>query len=552
MLACSCAKLVQYGRMLTPGVSLRAFEKLERVDSLLAAAQAAKYGLAGENRKAPIVATEDFAACGTRKKFVFSRTLGERIVCALDVAYARNKSAADATYAQKRVGKACKVAARYGAGDGADCARGFEEKDGCCFARMFRAQEAQQALDTIDRDPDLSSEQKAASKAMIGVSTLPELDVSEKAQGVVVAFVAATQAQLFSALTAYFEDVVASSPEEWDACKDDNWWNWTRDGVKWAASVVKGGVSSVLKFLYKVLERVGGVWLFRKGRCLIGKTWQAVSTKAQRLAAFIATHPMQAKAMLAGFKFFRDAMATEVAQVLDQVGVFGDVNELYKNATPVQQKWFCAQAHASINGGGLVQHVLQSILSTAFGGKHQGADVLNVVDNMGLWNPITWLRFLNFDTVTNVLGAFLGSVVGAIPVVGSVLGPVVAVLFSKIGTILGDVLAETAKTIMYVNDIKDCLFLIVDILDITPCLEKWGPIQLKYPDLWMILSMIRRSQKMTLSDKTQDAVEGTRATLNWAIKDAIGRAQAFVGGEEYHDKPPPKGRAICTEFESPK
>jgi hypothetical protein len=536
--------------MLLPGVSLRGTDKPQRVERLIVAAQDLKYGLAGENRKKPIVTEHDFAECGTKKKFLFSRTLGERIVCALDAAYARNKSAVDAAYARARNGTACKAPAAYGSGDGTDCARGFEEKGGCCFAKLFHAEESEKLLDAIERDPDMSDEQKTAYKNFLEAPPLPEFDIPEKAKGVAVAFIANTQAQLFDSLSQYFSQVIADSPDEWDACKDDHWWDWAVDNAKWAASLAKNGISSVLKFLYKVLEKVGGVWLFKKGKWLIGKSWQAVSTVAQKLAAFIATNPAQAKVMLAGFKYFRDTMATEVAEVLDQAGVFGDVNELYKNASPEQKKWFCEQAENSINGDSMVQHVLQNILSFALG-KHRATDVMNFTEATGLWNPMTWLRLLDFGTVTTAVSVTVMSAVAVIPYVGVVLAPLLATLTSQVMGFLKYALQDTVQTILYVNDIKDCFFLFVDIMDITPCLEKWGPIQLKYPNLWMVLLMIRRKrQKMNLSTKTQAAVEDTRATLGWAITDAIGRTKAWLNGTPFVEENPTVVEPLCKSTRS--
>jgi len=519
LLGSPCANLAHYGRMLLPGVSLRGLEKPQRVNRLIDAVQEFKHGLAGNTHKQPIVSTKDFAACGTKKNVLFSRTLGQRIVCAMDAAYVRNKLAVDAAYARARNGKTCKVPAAYGSGDGNDCARGFSEKDGCCFAKLFRTEESAKLLEAIERDPDMSAEQKAVYANFLAAPPLPEFDIAENAKGIAVAFIANTQAQLYSSLCEYFGQVMASSPEEWDACTDKHWYSWATDNVKWAASMAKNGISSVLRFLYMVLEKIGGVWLFRKGKFLIGKTWQVLSTQVQKLAAYIATHPAQARAMLEGFKLFRDSMTTKVAEMLDKAGVFGNVEEHYKNATVEQRKWFCEEADENAAAGNLIK----TILYYSFG-EHETDDVLNYLKSSGWFDPISWLRRLDFGTVTASAGIALGSV---IPFVG----PFFATFFSKIGQMLGNALQEVTTTVMYVQDVQECLFLIVEILDITPCLEKWGPIQLKYPNFWMFVYSLRQKRKMNFSTSTTNALVKSRDDLANTVSHAIQSARARNTGE---------------------
>lgn len=527
LLRCSCAQLAHYGRLLLPGVSLRGIDKSQRAKRLILAVREFKYGLAGDNHKTPVVSASDFAKCGNKKNILFSRSLGERIVCAIDAAYERNKLIMDAEYARARNGKSCKAPAAYGSGDGNDCARGFEERDGCCFAKMFRTEESTKLLAAIDRDPDMSAEQKLAYTNFLAAPPLPEFDIADKGKGIALAFIANTQAQLYDSLSVYFGDVMAASPEEWDACKDDHWWNWALDKAKFAASLAKNGISALLKFLYKVLERVGGVWLFKQSKFLVGKTLQVVSTAAQKLAAFIATHPAQARAMLAGFKYFRDIMATDVAKVLDKAGVFGSVDEHYKNATPEQRLWFCQEADESMASSSLVHTILYYTF-----GENQVTDVLNLIESSGWFDPISWLRVVNFRSVTSGLVTFFSSALSVIPVVGNVLGSLLLTFSSTISEILGNALQETASTIVYVQDVKECLFLIVDILDITPCLEKWGPIQLKYPNLWMFLySLQRKRRKMIVSESTKDALIKSREQLDRTVKNAIGAAGASLTGE---------------------
>jgi hypothetical protein len=544
LLGKKCAVLQQFGRMLLPGQNLRRVAKTEAVERLIAAAQARRYGFGGDEEDAdesaaPILLQSDFKDCG-RGYGLLSRTTGGKIVCALEAAYARKKRAADADYTRARKGATCKVPAAYGAADGGDCPTGMLEKDGCCLEAYFHKQESDALLADIDARKDINTGEKAILSGLFAAPELPRPKYANKQEEVVAgAFLTRMQTGAFQYLRAFFERTIeenAGLDDDVDGCVDQAAWyeniSFTAT-FKWLYKLATAGAQAVylfLKFLYSALARCGA-FLKAKGQWLFGTVYLPIQSWGASLAAFIVTNPVQARMMLASVQLFRNMMCSKVAALLEEWHVFEDVDGAFARYTAAQAAAFAAASPLE-KVGTITASILSAFMSSKRA-KDVVGDVGTYVVSSGHLDPVNLIAGMDFAGITKSASGIVGRLGKAALVSlpgGTFLGEVFSVVTDTVGGAVGKAAADTAALVLYQHNVIECIWLVVDIFDITVCLEKMPLIQYRFKHLWSYLSALGL-QRLRLTDggPAAEARAAEEAAVDAKLKDAVPAVPWFGG-----------------------